>query len=290
MMIRSNNFHANPETLKTNKHQKKSTDNDRVQKKSLYEHDKLRHLLEEHHIKITSLNGQVNTPDDIFCNNWLSTHEDKTFILYPMLSKNRRLERRQDIISLITQTYTLTSDLTDFEEQNVFLESTGSLVLDRVNKIAYAVRSPRTHDYLVQLFCKKKGYTPVIFDCQSPEGFPEYHTNVVMFIGSHIAAIYTGGIPINQRNTVLSYLEKSHHVLNLSYEQIKHFCGNALEVSSTQSCHKQYLIMSEKAYNSYTAEQKDILNMSYHKILRSPLDTIETYGGGSARCLLCELF
>ena len=111
-----------------------------------------------------------------------------------------------------------------------------------------------------------------------------------MFIGSHIAAIYTGGIPINQRNTVLSYLEKSHHVLNLSYEQIKHFCGNALEVSSTQSCHKQYLIMSEKAYNSYTAEQKDILNMSYHKILRSPLDTIETYGGGSARCLLCELF
>jgi len=205
-----------------------------------------------------------------------------------MLAPNSRIERRQDIIKQFEQQYTLNKDFSAMESREQFLESTGSLVLDRVNNIAYAARSPRTDDHLVQEWCRHMGYEPVLFDCLNPEGVAEYHTNVVMFVGTTIAALYTAGIPEHQRAHVVSRLQNSHTVIELTYQQVQNFCGNALEVCSRTG--QRYLIMSQAAYTAFTPAQKAMLSKTYDKLLYSDLSTIETYGGGSARCLLLELF
>ena len=288
-MIEPANFYANPETLATNEHQNRDMcDVAYVQKKAQQEHQNFRELLESKKIKISWVSGRKQSPDDLFCNNWVSTHADGTYSLYPMLAQNRRIERRADIISRFEKVYALKKDFSPAEEHGEFLESTGSLVLDRVNKIAYAVRSPRTSEKLVRKWAEVHRYELVLFDCISPTGVPEYHTNVVMFIGSQVAALCVEAIPEEQRSAVVEKISKTHELVSISYDQVKKFCGNALEVRSTDS--KSYLVMSKAAYENYTLEQKKKFRMYYEELLFSDLSTIETFGGGSARCLLLELF
>lgn len=288
-MIEPVNFHANPQTLETNEHQEgKDGASSTVQSLALQEHKAFRSLLESKGIKVSLEKGHKESPDDLFCNNWISTHADGSYALYPMLAQNRRIERRVDIISRFEKVYALKKDFSSYEDDKNFLESTGSLVLDRVNRMAYAVRSPRTSELLVREWCRVFDYTPVIFDCFSPTGNQEYHTNVVMFIGSRIAGLCVEAIPKEQRNSVVSALRKHHDLIELSYSQIQKFCGNALEVCSASG--KKFLAMSRTAHEYYTGEQKEKLAKYYDELLFSDLSTIERFGGGSARCLLLELF
>ncbi|MBN1783712.1 MAG: hypothetical protein JW812_01965, partial [Alphaproteobacteria bacterium] len=170
----------------------------------------------------------------------------------------------------------------------LILEGTGSLVLDRIHRIAYAIESPRTSKVLVELWCEKMGYTPVVFNAYDKNGIAEYHTNVNLFIGSKIAGVCLDKIPENQRQRVLESLSKHHEVLLLTEEQITHYCGNALEVCLPDRAHA--LVLSHDAFSHLTEMQKNTLSKYYKAFITPDLSVIEKYGGGSARCMLLELF
>lgn len=247
------------------------------------------------HVIVVSDNKELDTPDSVFPNNWVSFHENGDVALYPMFAENRRKERREDILEHIeAQGFTIENivDYTSAEKESIFLEGTGSLLLDRVNKKAYCALSARADEDLFIEFCEDFEYTPVIFTAyQTVEGErkPIYHTNVMMCLAETFAVICLDSIDDKkERKNVLKHLkEDGKEVIAITEEQVANFAGNMLQVRGLDN--KRFLVMSQAAHDSLTTAQ--IKTIEKHcDILSSSLETIETCGGGSARCMMAEIF
>ncbi len=229
--------------------------------------------------------------DAIFPNNWISTHQDGSIYTYPMFSANRRLERRSSIIEALSNRYDthLDEELLDFESREKYLEGTGSMILDREHKIIYACYSVRTDKAALKAFGDKIGYEVLGFDAVDEKGIPYYHTNVIMTIASDIVILCTESIvDINERSRVIQRIKKTgKKLVDISRDQVSQFAGNMLEVQGEGE--KKLLIMSESAFSSLTNDQLHIINI-HNKIVYLGLETIEKIGGGSARCMMAEIF
>lgn len=292
-------FYANPETMDSNAYQvqtqvksKHITDEtkEEVYQKALAEFNAFRELLAGNGVRVTTLKGSKACPDHIFPN-WVSTHNTEDgggMILYPMLNENRRKERTPEMVNTLQQTYNILLDMSHYEARDRCLEANGSLCLDRANKIAYAARSSRTDTGLAREWAEKTGYDLVLFDTEGTGGKPVYHTDLVMWIGTEVAAICAEAITQKHRQQVVDRLQQTHQVVELSRKQMDSFCGNALEVRNTND--EKMLVMSAAAYNALSQNQKTTLGQHFIKCLHSPIPTIEQHGGGSARCLMLEMF
>ncbi len=236
-----------------------------------------------------------DTPDSIFPNNWISFHESGDVGLYPMFAENRRMERREDVLEKLEAEGFVIDNVIDYtaaEEENLFLEGTGSLLLDRENRIAYCALSPRAEEDLFIEFCEDFEYSPVIFTAnQTVNGQrkPIYHTNVMMCLAETFAVICLDSIDDKkERKNVISHLKQTRkEIIAITEEQVNKFAGNMLQVKGTNDT--LHLIMSQAAYDSLTKEQINRIE-SHCPILASSLDTIEACGGGSARCMMAEVF
>ncbi|MDG1916691.1 MAG: arginine deiminase-related protein [Flavobacteriales bacterium] len=237
---------------------------------------------------------EPDTPDSIFPNNWVSFHNDGDVGLYPMCAENRRTERREDIFDILVDDYGFhieeIHDFTEFEEYDRYLEGTGSMILDRENKYCYAAISERTDEQAVIQFCDVFGYKPVCFTANQDvngERLAIYHTNVMMCVADNFAVICLDTIDeLEERTHIIEILEETNkEIIEISEDQKQHFAGNMLQLMGD----KPYLVMSDSAYNSLTQEQ--ISQIENHcPIIHSSLDTIEACGGGSARCMMAEIF
>ena len=248
------------------------------------EHFELTKLLDKNNIAFQILNSSKECLDGIFPNNWVITYIDKTYDLFSMLNPNRRLERTKENINFLQKAYSLKNDFSTYEKDNQFLEGTGSLVLDRINKIAYMSVSKRSSVKLATHWANRRGYTLNLFSSYLDD-VPIYHTNVVMFIGSNVACL---GSDLIMENAIEALLKKHHKVITLSKEEVINFCGNCIEVRDREN--NKILLMSSRAYSNFS--KKNLLELSsfYPKILHTNLTNIENVGGGSLRCMILELF
>lgn len=291
-MIRPVNFGFNEETAASNAFQNANAEKNGVQEKALSEFNGMVNILRHNGIDVTVIDDthQPYTPDSIFPNNWVSFHNDGGVFLYPMQAENRRLERREDIITNLEDKFKVAHviDLSRFEHERRFLEGTGSMVLDRDNKIAYACLSPRTDKEVLNYFCEQSGYQPVSFEAVDEKGKAIYHTNVLMCIGSRFAVICLGSIPNpHERITVTASLKSSHkEIIEISFEQMNQFAGNMLEVKNKVG--ETLIVMSQNAFNALNEVQRSALQ-KYGKLVYADINTIETNGGGSARCMMAEV-
>ncbi|KAA3651604.1 MAG: amidinotransferase [Bacteroidetes bacterium] len=292
LMIHPENFGFNVETAKSNAFQQQSKLNvDEIQAKAKLEFTNMAKVLMNHGVTVLSFQDTENPikPDAIFPNNWVSFHDDGKVVLYPMEAKNRRLERRLDIIEALSEVYEVKEiiDLSYFESENKFLEGTGSMILDRVNKIAYACLSPRTHIEPFLEFCNKLGYKPAYFNAADENNKAIYHTNVMMSVGEFFAVVCLDAIQdANQREYLVRMLKKTHHtVIDISIKQMKSFAGNILQVKGKDAC----LIMSTTAFDCLTTDQLDEIS-DYVEIIPIDIPTIEQIGGGGVRCMMAEVF
>ena len=291
-MIRPVNFVFNEQTAGSNAFQNRNAEQQRVQDKALQEFDNLVNVLKENGVDVIVIDdtAEPHTPDSIFPNNWVSFHDDGTVFLYPMMAENRRLERREDIITQLEDEFRVKHviDLSHFEHENKFLEGTGSMVLDRENKIAYACLSPRTNKEVLEEFCKDSGYKSVLFHAVDQNGMDIYHTNVLMCIGSSYAVICLNSIKdeAEKQNVTNSLQSTKKQIVDISFDQMNHFAGNMLEVQNKDG--ESLLVMSKSACDSLNYEQKAILS-SFSKPVYSDISTIENNGGGSARCMMAEV-
>ncbi len=293
MMIRPVNFAFNEQTAGSNAFQDERNKELKVQKKALKEFDDFVTILRENHINVLVFedNPEPHTPDSIFPNNWISTHSDGKIFIYPMKASNRRFEKRPDIIEELRMKYKIDTevDLSYLESEGKFLEGTGSMVLDRVKKIAYACISPRTDEKALKLFSDLSGYKPIVFHAFDKKGKAIYHTNVMMCIGETFAVICLESITDNkEKNQLVKSLQASgKKIIDISFEQMYKFAGNMLQLKNTKG--DSLLVMSEQARNSLSPQQVEELEQ-YSKIIASPLNTIESSGGGSARCMIAEIY
>ena len=288
-MIEPEAFYSNEQTAFTNHYQEKVTDEtpEIISQKALSEFHNLKSAIQERGIKITSLKGSKECPDHIFPN-WFITFQNKTMQIFPMLAPNRRKEKKLSMVEHLTQTYELTDDMSYLEDREVFLESTSSMVFDRVNRIVYAGISPRTNAVQLIIWCRNNDFELVLFETQSHTGSPIYHTDVLMYVGTEIIGICFDVIKPEHLDYVKEKVNQYHQVIELSADQIKSFCGNAIEAQNEDG--ELFLIISSTAYEALNQTQLDKLLSSYKDIIHSDIPTIEKYGGGSARCMLTELF
>jgi hypothetical protein len=235
---------------------------------------------------VTTFLGQKGCPDNIFPN-WAVTFDDQSMHIFSMLGKNRRLEKSENHIQDLNRTYKTTLDYSEYENKSQFLEGTSSLVLDRVNRVAYMGISPRSDEELAKKWASEHDYQLFAFETQSHTGKPIYHSDVMMYIGTELAVICTEAIKTGANN-VINQLSKTHEILEISSDQLINFCGNCIEVKDLNNSIN--LIMSTRAYEGYESSQLKVLNDYFKHIIHSDLKTIEAYGGGSARCMIMELF
>jgi hypothetical protein len=230
------------------------------------------------------------TPDSVFPNNWVSFHEDGTLILYPMFAPNRRRERKPGVIAEIAKKFLIKStfDLSGYEQKDQYLEGTGSMVLDRDKKIAYACLSPRTDEIVLEEFCERTGFQPALFHAKDGKGLDIYHTNVMMCVADRYVVICLDSLPIPaERKKIESIiLESGKEIISINMDQMNHFAGNMLQVQNRNG--EKLLVMSSRAFESLDENQRKKLT-SYNGIIHSSLTAIETNGGGSARCMMAEV-
>jgi len=232
-------------------------------------------------------------PDAIFPNNWVSLHADGTVVLYPMLARNRRLERRLEFIASLAaerrRTVVRLLDLTQHESHGRYLEGTGSIVFDHAQRIAYACLSPRTHQDPLSELCDELGYQPCTFTATDAAGVPIYHTNVMLAVGSRCSVVAIGAVDLRDRERVLSSLAASgRHVEIIDATQMAGFAGNVLELRTAGA--GSVLAMSATAHASFGPAALERLAAHVDRIVAAPIPTIETLGGGSVRCMLAEVF
>lgn len=283
LMIRPAAFAHNDQTLATNAFQARP-DTD-VQVKALLEFDEVIHQLAAHEIDVHVFADTTTAPDALFLNNWFSTHPTGEVVLYPMMAANRRKERRQDVVDWLSSQYQVSRvlDLSPHEKQEQFLEGTGSLVLDHISEVAYATISPRTSPGLVEEWCRTMRFTPVIFHAGDEQGQPIYHTNVVMWVGTSVAVLCLDAIPEEDQEAVISKLATTHRLVSISFQQMKAFAGNVLEVVSRKG--DPYFLMSDTAMRSLLPGQ--IQELTRHAdLLPVSIPTIEHVGGGGIRCMV----
>jgi len=294
-MIRPANFGFNEETAANNSFQSKdeTLSNQEIKSKAMDEFDIFVEKMKAEGINVIVVNDSETPvkPDAVFPNNWVSFHADGTILTYPMFSALRRQERRDDILQELKGIFDVdtTYKLESFEAQNIFLEGTGSMILDRVNKIVYACTSPRTHPTLLKAFCELMKYEQAVFKSVDAKGEDIYHTNVMMALGEDFVVICLDSIQDEvERNMVMDFFKKTKkEIIEISYEQMNSFAGNMLQVRNVEG--DTYLIMSTQAYESLHQNQIERIQQKT-KILHSSIETIETFGGGSARCMMAEVF
>ena len=288
-MIEPVEFYSNEQTAYTNHYQKTVLDEaaEKIAEKALAEFHGLKNAIEKRGIRVTSLLGSSDCPDHVFPN-WFITFDDKTMQIFSMMAPNRREEKKSHMIQHLSETYELTDDISHLEEKEIFLESTSSMVFDRVNRIVYGGISPRTNAVQLIIWCRNNNYDLVLFETESHKGSPIYHTDVLMYVGTDIIGICLDVIKPEHREFVREKVNQYHDVLELSAEQIQDFCGNAIEAKNDKG--ELFLIISTRAYEALNQNQIKKLLESYKEIIHSDIPTIEKYGGGSARCMLTELF
>ena len=288
-MIEPESFFGNEQTASSNHYQinEINEDPEAVANKALNEFNSLKNVIEKRGIKVTALKGDKDCPDHIFPN-WFITFENKTMQIFSMMAPNRRLEKKPEMIEFLKETYELTNDMSHLEEEGIFLESTSSMVFDRTNKCVYAGVSPRTNKDQLQIWCSQNNFELVMFETESHSGSAIYHTDVLMYIGTDVIGICFEVIKPEYREMVREKVQRFHDVLELSNNQILNFCGNAIEAKNIEN--ELFLIISTTAFNALNQNQINTLLKKYKEIIHSDIPTIEKYGGGSARCMLTELF
>lgn len=291
LMIRPCSFGYNPQTAANNAFQKKGCEN-QAQERALAEFDAYVELLRSEGVKVDVVEDtpQPHTPDSIFPNNWFSTHSDGTLVLYPMFAPNRRQERKSGVMDFLISNLDVCNiiDLTGFEAKKQYLEGTGSMVIDRVGGVVFACRSPRTSEKVLEEFCKPFGWRYVLFSAYDGKGGAIYHTNVMMCIGTSLAVVCLDSITdASEREKVVSELKHlGKQIVEISTEQMGCFAGNMLELNANG---QPLLVMSATAKNALKLNQIQQIE-SKCKIVAPHLETIEANGGGSARCMLAEIF
>ena len=295
LMIEPAAFGFNAETAQNNYFQINS-ENAETQTKALQEFNNFVEKLRSKGINVITVIDTLepHTPDSIFPNNWISMHSDGTVVLYPMCAVNRRWERRNDILEMLQKNFKVKEiiDLSAPENDGKFLEGTGSMIFDHENKIAYGSVSLRLDEKLFREFCEKFGLTPVVFhsyQTANNERLPIYHTNVMMCVADQFVVICLDCIDdeTERKNVVNAIFNSGKEIVEISENQMQQFAGNMLQVQNSEG--KKFLVMSQSAYQSLNQEQ--ISNIEkYSEIIYSDLETIETNGGGSARCMLAEVF
>lgn len=292
LMIQPCSFGFNEETALNNYFQQKKEIDD-VQGKALIEFNRFVDVLRAHQIDVTVVQDtpEPRTPDSLFPNNWISFHEGGKIVLYPMFAKNRRKERKRSVIDTVTQKFNIHEqiDLTHFEEAGRYMEGTGSMVLDRINKMAYACISERTDPSIMETFCLEFGYTPILFHATDRNGKLIYHTNVMMCMADDYVVVCMESVKDSTEKELLTetFAKTKKKLVEINLDQMDHFCGNMLQVNNTNG--ERFLVMSSQAYQHLIESQIKTLT-SFNNIIHSPLDTIETLGGGSARCMMAEVF
>lgn len=290
-MIRPVSFGYNAETAVNNAFQVRN-DDQHVQQKALQEFNDFVNLLQSNGVDVTVVDDTAvpHTPDSIFPNNWVSFHHDGTLLLYPMYAVNRRAERKEHVLKTIAAKFEVSReiDLSGYEKQDLFLEGTGSMVLDRDNRIAYACTSPRTNEEVLAAFCAQMHYKPVLFNAADGNGHAIYHTNVLMCVADRYVVICLESITAPDQQQLVSdtITGSNKKIIAITLPQMGQFAGNMLQVENNRG--EKLLIMSSQAYESLTNEQINQLS-TYNRIIHSPLTTIETNGGGSARCMMAEV-
>jgi len=292
LMIQPISFGFNEETALNNYFQQKKNIED-PQAKALSEFNAFVDVLKAHQIDVTVIpdTTEPKTPDSIFPNNWISFHEGGKIVLYPMFAKNRRKERKKSVIDRVCKKFGIHDqvDLTHFEKVGRYMEGTGSMVLDRNNKIAYAGISERTDPEILNAFCNEFGYTPILFNATDRNGKLIYHTNVMMCMADDYVVVCMDSVNNVAEKKLLkdSFSTTKKEIVEIDFDQMDHFCGNMLQVNNTNS--EKFLVMSSQAYNHLTKDQ--IIKLSkFNPIIHSSIDTIETLGGGSARCMMAEVY
>ena len=317
LMIRPVRFSYNSQTAVNNAFQESGIPEELSQRQALKEFDAYVEMLRNEGIEVMVVEDTAtpHTPDSIFPNNWLSLHSaeeladvgNRVAVLYPMFAENRRAERRQDIIEALTGAVAPSCtgaadapscasaallDLTYYEKRNLFLEGTGSLILDRNEHLAYACQSPRTCEEVLEEWSSKMGYDYFLFHAEDMNGNPIYHTNVMMSVGEQLAVVCLDAITdIEERMSLIELLEESDkEIVEISLEQMNEFAGNMLQLHTVKEGELKYImVMSARAKDSLDQDQIEAIE-KYCKIVAPDLEFIERNGGGSARCMLAEIF
>ena len=297
-MVRPHSFRKNEETATNNHYQRDiaQASPEEIIERAQEEFDGLVDQLKAAGIEVVMFDEAEphETPDALFPNNWISTHADGTVALYPMFAPNRRTERREDVPLVLEHQFGFDVrqiiDFTEFESHNKFLEGTGSIVLDRVNRKAYAALSDRTDARALEHFCDQLDFEPVAFQAFQTvdnQRLPIYHTNVMMSIGSGYAVVCLDCIDSDdeRKQVVNAIAQDGLELIAITEEQVNQFAGNMLELTGDDG---PVLVMSASAYQSLVPEQIEKLQQ-HTTLLHAPLPTIETCGGGSARCMIAEI-
>ncbi len=298
LMIRPINFRMNEQTAVNNYFMEElELKNQTINSKAQTEFDAFVKALRDKGVQVIIVDDtdEFDTPDSIFPNNWISFHENGTVVIYPMFAENRRNERREDILDILEEKGFEIRDIVDYtsaEGQDVFLEGTGSILMDRVHQKVYCALSDRAHEELIIEFCEDFDCFPVIFTANQTvdnQRLPIYHTNVMMALGEDFAVICLDAIDDKkERKNVIDHLKRDgKEIIAITEAQMHFFAGNMLEVLGADN--KRFLVMSSAAFNSLDSGQLAQIRKRC-EIIHSPLDTIETCGGGSARCMMAEVF
>ena len=295
LMVRPSQFGYDEETAEDNAFQCNPGDESKtaIQQNALEEFDEMVRLLRDYAIEVVVMEDTPAPakPDAVFPNNWISFHENGSIITYAMRAKRRRAERREDIIEQMSQKFGFDRrySLEHYEEKGQFLESTGSMVLDRVNRVVYACISERTNPLILDKFCALTGYERIVFEALDSQGQAIFHTNVMMCIGQSFAVICSSAIPQDHdRLEVTSRLEScGKAIIDITFEQLQSFAGNMIHVMSKKG--ESLIILSEQAFRSLTPHQVDVLKL-HGNLLPVSIPTIERVGGGSVRCMMAEVF
>ena len=295
LMVRPSAFGYNEQTAESNAFQTNDQrlSREEVRKKAIAEFDGFVAALKEKGVDVIVMQDpeQPEKPDAVFPNNWVTFHEDGTVILYPMYAPLRRLERNESFIESLEKRFFVKRRLhLDYlEAKDIFLEGTGSLILDREHRLAYACQSPRTNPILLDEFCREMDYDPVLFTAVDGQGREIYHTNVMMALGETFVVICLDTVKDPDEHGLLlhRFAETGKEIVEITLEQMLQFAGNMLQVSTKAGT--PLLVMSQQAYRSLRPDQIEQLKR-HTDLLAVPIDTIETYGGGSARCMMAEVF
>jgi hypothetical protein len=295
LMVRPASFGWNPETQASNRFQRDDASLARAaNERALIEFDALAAALRDAGVAVCVAADRAlpACPDAVFPNNWVSLHEDGTIVLYPMLARNRRLERRLDLIAALVDQHGLVVrrllDLTHFESRGMFLEGTGSVVFDHVRRIAYACLSPRTHREPLDELCDELGYTACAFTACDTQGVAIYHTNVMLAVGSGACVVAADAIDVHDRDRVTASLAAGGRALErIDVRQMAGFAGNVLELRAADG--RRVLALSGRARDAFGQEAFTRLAAAVDAVVVAPIPTIETLGGGSVRCMLAEV-
>lgn len=293
LMVEPVSFAMNQETSNTNvfQHESSLSDSD-VQKMALLEFHGVVEMLRTNGIRVHVIPDikADQTPDSIFPNNWVSFHRDGRVVLYPMQANNRRRERRLPFILDVVNQHNLNLhhiiDLSFYEQYGKFLEGTGSIVFDHKNKLAYACKSERMHEEVLHKLCTILGYKPIVFSALDQHGTPIYHTNVMMAIADKFVVVCKDSVKSEWSMLQDSFIATGKTIIEISHLQMNNFCGNVLELFDKQG--NSVLAMSSSAFNNFTPSQKEILSQ-YTKLAHVDIPTIQQCGGGSIRCMICQV-